>query len=712
MTKNDNLKLIDFEHSLKNIPISNRKYFLTKIFDQTSKFINRLRWKAYFFDLQDSHDLPDTPSQDEINKLFPSRRSAPEIKDLKAFEDDLFNMIKSIKFNNFKSKYQLKLSKDIKKLLNTNMIIVRSDKTSNLYYASPQLYKKLVINNLTSEYSIAPNDPTIKINEEATQILSNYNTKNRKIPKFLKAEAFITIKDHKPNFPHNISCRTINPSKSFLGKIAKLNLQTHIDKIRSKSNLTQWLNSDEVIKWFNNINDKAHKCFINFDIKNFYPSIKKEHITKAIKFAEEYTKFNKQEINTLIHTCQTIISYDNRIWTKKSNINNFDIAMGSFQGAEVCDLIGLYILSEISPITGPLNIGLYRDDGLAVIKQSSGTSLEKIKKSLIKKMSSIGFEITIDIGNTSTEFLDISLDLLLNTYCPYRKPNSKTNYINNNSNHPKNIRNNIPKMIEKRLCKLSKNEEVFSNIKGFYQNALNKSNFKYSLTYKQFNNTNTKRNRKRNCIYYNPPFCKSVQTKIGKHFIELIDKHFPKDNIYHKIFNRNSIKISYCCTPNIMALINSHNKKLMKKPDKKENLCNCRSKTNCPVENKCCQNNVIYQAKVSTSKDDYKVYIGSTKRSFKSRYNEHKTSFPKPLKNKPKNCTQLANHLWNLYNSNVKYTIKWKIIEAIKTNSNHTNMCTLCNLERLHIALSDKRKTLNKRNELITQCPHYLNEYL
>ena len=117
MTKNDNLKLIDFEHSLKNIPISNRKYFLTKIFDQTSKFINRLRWKAYFFDLQDSHDHPDTPTQDDISKSFPSKRSAPEIKDLKAFEDDLFDMNKNIKFNNFKSKYQLKLSNDIKKTI-------------------------------------------------------------------------------------------------------------------------------------------------------------------------------------------------------------------------------------------------------------------------------------------------------------------------------------------------------------------------------------------------------------------------------------------------------------------------------------------------------------------------------------------------------------------------------------------------------------------
>ena len=177
---------------------------------------------------------------------------------------------------------------------------------------------------------------------------------------------------------------------------------TKIDKIRSKPNLTQWLNSEEVIKWFNNFNDKSHKCIIKFDFKKLYSSIKKEHLTKAIKFAEKYTTFNKQEIDTLMHTCQTIIFYDNRIWTKKTNKNNFNIAMGSFQGAEVCDLIGLHILSEISPITGPSNIGLYRDDGLAIIKQPSGTTLEKMKKSLIKKVSSIGFEITIDIGNTST----------------------------------------------------------------------------------------------------------------------------------------------------------------------------------------------------------------------------------------------------------------------------------------------------------------------
>ena len=53
----------------------------------------------------------------------------------------------------------------------------------------------------------------------------------------------------------------------------------------------------------------------------------------------------------LMHTCQTIVCYDNRIWTKLNNTDNFDIAMGSFHGAEMCDLVGLYILDRCSTIS-------------------------------------------------------------------------------------------------------------------------------------------------------------------------------------------------------------------------------------------------------------------------------------------------------------------------------------------------------------------------
>ena len=91
------------------------------------------------------------------------------------------------------------------------------------------------------------------------------------------------------------------------------------------------------------------------------------HFTKAKKNAdnnEQYTTFTNQEINTLTHTCQTIVC--NYIWTKTFNNSSFDISMGFFHGVEVCDLIGLYILNEIS-----LVIGLYRDYGLDIMKQSS-----------------------------------------------------------------------------------------------------------------------------------------------------------------------------------------------------------------------------------------------------------------------------------------------------------------------------------------------------
>ena len=44
----------------------------------------------------------------------------------------------------------------------------------------------------------------------------------------------------------------------------------------------------------NNIEDRKHKCFINFDIKNFNPSIQKDHVMKAIQFSKKYTKFTEQ----------------------------------------------------------------------------------------------------------------------------------------------------------------------------------------------------------------------------------------------------------------------------------------------------------------------------------------------------------------------------------------------------------------------------------
>ena len=56
---------------------------------------------------------------------------------------------------------------------------------------------------------------------------------------------------------------------------------------------------------------------------------------------------------------------------------------------------------------------------------------------------------------------------------------------------------------------------------------------------------NQTKNRKRNIIWFNPPYSKNVKTDISKDFINLIEKHFPKHSTLAKIFNKNNLKISY-----------------------------------------------------------------------------------------------------------------------------------------------------------------------
>ena len=113
-----------------------------------------------------------------------------------------------------------------------------------------------------------------------------------------------------------------------------------------------------------------------------------------------------------------------------------------------------------------------------------------------------------------------------------------------------------------------------------------------------------KRNRKRNIIWFNPPFNKNIKTNIGKTFLKLIDKHFPRSSKLHKIFNRNTIKVSYSCTENMSMIIKKHNKKIINnKATPTTPLCNCRKKTECPLNGNCQQPSVIYQAtaKIKTS---------------------------------------------------------------------------------------------------------------
>ena len=122
--------------------------------------------------------------------------------------------------------------------------------------------------------------------------------------------------------------------------------------------------------------------------------------------------------------------------------------------------------------------------------------------------------------------------------------------------------------ISKRTSNISSNKATFNNAAPFYNGILSARGYKENLTYQQ-DLTPSKKVRQRK-IWFNPPYSVNIETNIGKTFLKLIAKHFPKTSKFHKIFNRNNV--SYSCLPNFANMIKSHNNRILSKRKTKINL--------------------------------------------------------------------------------------------------------------------------------------------
>ena len=138
--------------------------------------------------------------------------------------------------------------------------------------------------------------------------------------------------------------------------------------------------------------------------------------------------------------------------------------MGCLDGEEVSDLTGLYILSKTKSVFETQNdVGLYKDGGLGIFRNLSGPEIERVRKEIITIFKECGLSLTTKTNLKVVQFLDIELDLINNTYRPYKKPYDNPMYINVKSNHPLSIIKQIPPSINRRLSNLSSDEEVFLN---------------------------------------------------------------------------------------------------------------------------------------------------------------------------------------------------------------------------------------------------------
>ena len=85
--------------------------------------------------------------------------------------------------------------------------------------------------------------------------------------------------------------------------------------------------------------------------------------------------------------------------------------MGSFDRAENCELVGLYFIDKLLRLIGRKNIGLYRDDGLGAINNSSGPVLVKMRKNIIALFKNEDLSITMETNLFETDFIDVTFNL-------------------------------------------------------------------------------------------------------------------------------------------------------------------------------------------------------------------------------------------------------------------------------------------------------------
>ena len=641
-------KRMTLSYSLKNIPIPSNRLYMKKLIEMAESVMKRMRWRAFFFLRSDDEEVE---QGEEEYYGFRSRRCPPQMDELKPFEDDMEKLIGNIQFRRSRDSFQRTLQRDAAYIRGSSDVFVPADKTKNVYRMVRAQYEWLLRKNITKHYKVAGEDVYDKVNKEARVIAKGLGIADR-IDAMAKRESFLTLKDHKDNFENNLPCRLINPAKSEMGRVSKQILDDINVRLNRKLKVTLWKNSAAVIEWFRSIELKESCTFTSFDVVEFYPSISEDLLRRAILFAKDHINISDEEVGIIQHSRKSLLFNDDKAWAKKQGPGLFDVAMGSYDGAEICELVGIFVLGHLPERYVRSNVGLYRDDGLAVFRDVSGSEAERVKKDIIRSFRELGLRITIQTNLRIVNFLDVTFNLSSGKYYPYRQPNDKALYINRLPNHPPPILRQLPAAIGRRLTDISYDVDVFREAAPLYNNALKESGYTEDVEYVEGRKSIepvSMRKRARKVTWFNPPYSKNVVTRVGQRFLKLIDKHFPVGCKLRKVFNRNTVKVSYSCMPSMGSIIKQHNARICgteRGSDSQPRSCNCRVPDRCPLNGHCLTNKVVYRATVETDGNRVPmVYIGSCETPFKHRYTNHLMSF---RHEKYGNRTELSKYIWSL----------------------------------------------------------------
>ena len=164
----------------------------------------------------------------------------------------------------------------------------------------PQDYLNLLQKNVTKAYK-KTNKSTLNSITSVDKHISKDLELDDRIEVSASRDAFLTLKDHKPDVTNNPTCRLINPTKSEVGIISKHILDNINKEITKATKLNLWRSTSNVIEWFQAIPNKSQHAFITFDVCDFYPSISEQLLTKALDYASQFTHISPQDRHIITH---------------------------------------------------------------------------------------------------------------------------------------------------------------------------------------------------------------------------------------------------------------------------------------------------------------------------------------------------------------------------------------------------------------------------
>ena len=170
-------------------------------------------------------------------------------------------------------------------------------------------------------------------------------------------------------------------------------LYNMVKELRGKTRIKQCINTIEVINGFKELKNRNRLNFVIFDIT---PKL----VNRTLEWAMAYVNVTPQQRKIIYQACQSFLFSEGVPWVKKGDVN-FDVGMGAFHGAQVCEVVGLFLLNLLKGLPNFQAI-LYRDDGLGVTS-STPRLQEKLKQNIVKIVADQDLGITIHDRNQSVE---------------------------------------------------------------------------------------------------------------------------------------------------------------------------------------------------------------------------------------------------------------------------------------------------------------------